>query len=172
MLGASCSLEVSEMVLTEHRNPEQMKESMASVSSKDTSTTGVSTKSVMAEWRSCSAFSLIQKRSNPHSPVKVGSICCWHFPVNQGKCVFMNEVLCWPGASKSINLVPNLHTRITRFNVHHRFRDDHVLRCNTTWKGPPTHYVVTVEGLGDSLPSSQSIMPHHIDGMAGEQLKE
>ena len=29
------------------------------------------------------------------------------------------------------------------------------------------HLVGKAEGLGDSLPSPQSCMPHHIDGMAG-----
>ena len=34
------------------------------------------------------------------------------------------------------------------------------------------HYVGKAEGLGDSLPSPQSCMPHHIDGMAGEEQTE
>ena len=33
----------------------------------------------------------------------------------------------------------------------------------------PPHHTGKAEGLGDSLPSPQSCMHHHIDGMAGEQ---
>ena len=39
-------------------------------------------------------------------------------------------------------------------------------------KEDPSHHVGKVEGLGDSLPSPQGCIPHHIDGMAGEQQTE
>ena len=39
-------------------------------------------------------------------------------------------------------------------------------------KKTPPHHVGKAEGLGDSLPSPQSCMSHHIDGMAGEQQME
>ena len=37
-------------------------------------------------------------------------------------------------------------------------------------KKTPPHHVGKVEGLDDFLPSPQSYMFHHINGMAGEQL--
>ena len=36
----------------------------------------------------------------------------------------------------------------------------------------PSHHAGKAEGSGNSLPSPQSCMPHHIDEMAGEQLIE
>ena len=39
-------------------------------------------------------------------------------------------------------------------------------------KETPPQHIGKAEGLGDSLPSFQSCMPHHIDGMAGEQQME
>ena len=49
MLGASCGLEVSEIVLTEWRNQEETEDVMASASSKDVSNSGVSMESVRME---------------------------------------------------------------------------------------------------------------------------
>ena len=49
MLGASCSLEKVDWVQTEHRNPEETDEGLASASSKDASRSGVLTKSVRME---------------------------------------------------------------------------------------------------------------------------
>ena len=46
VLGASCGIEVSEIVLTEWRNPEEIEDVMASDSSKDVSNLGVSMESV------------------------------------------------------------------------------------------------------------------------------
>ena len=43
MIGANCNLEVLEIVLTEYRKHEETKESTVSVSSKDVSSSGVST---------------------------------------------------------------------------------------------------------------------------------
>ena len=54
MVEASCSLEVSEIVLTEQRNPEEAKDVMASCSSKDVSNSNVSTESVRMESKPCS----------------------------------------------------------------------------------------------------------------------
>ena len=53
MLGASCSLEVSERVLTEHRNPVETNEVMTTGSSNDVSHSGVSVQSVKMESRPC-----------------------------------------------------------------------------------------------------------------------
>ena len=39
-------------------------------------------------------------------------------------------------------------------------------------KKTPLHHAGKAEGLGDSLPSPQSCMLNHVDGMAGEQLIE
>ena len=43
MLGASCSLELSEMVLPEHRKPEETEEGKVSASSKDASSSSILT---------------------------------------------------------------------------------------------------------------------------------
>ena len=53
MLGASWCLEVSEIVLTEHRNPEETEDVIASGSSKDMSNSGVSMESVRMEFKPC-----------------------------------------------------------------------------------------------------------------------
>ena len=54
MLGASCSLELSERVLTEQGNPEETEEDvMASGSSREASNSGVSSESVRMESNSC-----------------------------------------------------------------------------------------------------------------------
>ena len=49
MLGTSCSLEISEIVLAEHRNPEETEEGMVLTSLKDASSSSVSTVSVKME---------------------------------------------------------------------------------------------------------------------------
>ena len=62
MLGAGCSLEMSEMVLTEHKNPE---EGMASTSLKDASSSGVSMETVRMESRPNSeVFNCMVQRAN------------------------------------------------------------------------------------------------------------
>ena len=43
-------------------------------------------------------------------------------------------MICWPGASKFIKMIPNLHSRITRFNPQHRYWVDNVMRWITIWK--------------------------------------
>ena len=54
MLEASCSLELSEWVLSKHRNPKETEEGIAIIPSKDTSSSGVLTESVRIESRPCS----------------------------------------------------------------------------------------------------------------------
>ena len=46
MLGSSCGLELSERVLTEQRNPEEIEDVMSSGSSKEVSNSGVLSESV------------------------------------------------------------------------------------------------------------------------------
>ena len=46
-------------------------------------------------------------------------------------------MLCWPRTYKFINLIPNHHTKITKFNAYERLRVDHVTRCIRTWKRRP-----------------------------------
>ena len=41
MPGANCSLDLLEIILTKHRNPEETEDDMALASSKDTSSSGV-----------------------------------------------------------------------------------------------------------------------------------
>ena len=53
MLGASCSLEVSETVLTKHKKPEETEEGMATASSREASISGKSVESVRIESRLC-----------------------------------------------------------------------------------------------------------------------
>ena len=80
-----------------------------------------------------------------------------------------HKLLCRPGVSKLINLIPNHYTRITRFNAHHRFSVDHVITWNQTWKRRPLPIRSGRQRDWVTLPSPQSCMPHDIDGMAGEQ---
>ena len=54
MLGASCSLEVSEIVQTEQRNPEETEDVMASGSSKEESNSDISMESVRMKSKPCS----------------------------------------------------------------------------------------------------------------------
>ena len=54
MLGASCSLEVSETVLSEQRNPEEMEEVMTSDSLKGVSNSSVLMELVRMESKPCS----------------------------------------------------------------------------------------------------------------------
>ena len=54
MVEANYSLELSESVLPEHRNPKQTEEVMELGLSKDASSSGASTKSVRIESRLCS----------------------------------------------------------------------------------------------------------------------
>ena len=51
-----CSLELSEWILTKHRNPKETGRGMASVSLKDTSSSGVLTEPLRLESRPCSVF--------------------------------------------------------------------------------------------------------------------
>ena len=53
MLGASCSLELSERALTKWRNPEQTEDVMTSGSSKEVSNSGVSRELVKMESKPC-----------------------------------------------------------------------------------------------------------------------
>ena len=75
MLEASCGLELSEWVLTEHRNPEETKEGMASASPKDASSSGLSTESVRIESRPCTksltAWSNNEQSSQPNRLVLI-----------------------------------------------------------------------------------------------------
>ena len=74
-----------------------------------------------------------------------------------------NKLPCRPGVSKLINLIPN-HPQI-------QSQPCHWMEPNPE-KKTPLHHAGKVEGLGDPLPSFQSCMPHHIVGMAREQLIE
>ena len=53
MLGASCGLELSEIVVTEQRNLEETEDVKASGSSKDVSNSGVSMELVRMESKPC-----------------------------------------------------------------------------------------------------------------------
>ena len=135
MLEASCGLEVSEIVLTEWRNPEKTEDVMASGSSKDVSNSVISMESVRMESKPCQGqLWLGLERINPHTPVPEESGKWWHLicepRINMG---MSNKPLCRPGVRNLINLIPSHHTRITRFNAHCRFRVDFVIGWNQTW---------------------------------------
>ena len=68
MLGASCSLEVSEIVLTEWRNPEETEDVKASGSSKDVSNSDVSMESVRMESKPCSKLTTAWSRKESSHP--------------------------------------------------------------------------------------------------------
>ena len=69
MLGASCSLEESETVLTEWRNPDETEEVMPSGLSNNVSNSGVSMISMRMESKLCSmsatAWSIKENPSHP-----------------------------------------------------------------------------------------------------------
>ena len=54
ILGASCSLEVPEMVVTEYKNPDETEETTTSGSSNDVYSSSISMESVRMESRPCS----------------------------------------------------------------------------------------------------------------------
>ena len=57
----------------------------------------------------------------------------WHLTSEPRINVGMsNKLLCRPGVSKLINLIPDHHTRITRCNAHCRFRVNCVIGWNQT----------------------------------------
>ena len=90
MPEASCSLELLEMVLTKHRNPEETEEvSLTSESPKDASSSSVLMESVRMESRQCSKSSTTwSKRSNPNTLVQMGRrLVLTPCPGTQGKCV-------------------------------------------------------------------------------------
>ena len=71
MLGASCSLELSEIVLSEQRNPEETEDIRASGSSKDVSNSGVSRELVRMESKPYSKSQQLGiERNNPHTLVQ------------------------------------------------------------------------------------------------------
>ena len=66
--GASCSLEISEMVLTKHRDHVESEEGPVSALSKDASSPGISTESVKMELRPCSRSSTAWSKKIPSHP--------------------------------------------------------------------------------------------------------
>ena len=68
----------------------------------------------------------------------------WHLTCEPRINVGMsNKLLHRPGVTKLINLIPNHHTRNTRFNANHRFRVDCVIVWNQTWNRRP---LPTIQG--------------------------
>ena len=73
MLGAICSLELSEMVLIEHRKPEENDDGMRLVSSKDAFSSSVLTESVIVKSKPCSKSATAwSKKNSPHTLVQGG----------------------------------------------------------------------------------------------------
>ena len=76
-----------------------------------------------------------------------------------------------PGASKLISLIPNIPQSPGLMPT----ADSESTVASDRTKpetDDPSSPAGKVGGLGDSLPSPHSCMPHHIGGMAGEQLFE
>ena len=133
MLGASFSLELSERVWTEHRNPQETEEVMTYGSWK--------MHPVLIFWQGqwgCNedhAWNLQllgPEKSNPHTMVQVGNshkpkeMCDWATKCSDDQML-----------SKFINLIPNHQTGIIRFNAQHRFGLKCVNSWNKTWKRRP-----------------------------------
>ena len=70
---ASCSLEISKMILIKHRNPVLTEESMVSASQKDASSSSVLMESMKMKSRLCLKSSIAwSTRNYPHIPVQTG----------------------------------------------------------------------------------------------------
>ena len=112
MLEASCSLELSDIVLTKCRNVEETEEGMTSASSKDASSSAVLPDYVRIVSRPCSKSSMAwSKKSNPCSLAWVRSGLMWTpYPWNQDKCVSNNnktEGPLSPVPMVSVSVLPN-----------------------------------------------------------------
>ena len=73
MLGANCNVELSEVVLIEHRNSDETEECMVLVSSRDASSSGVDKVIEDGSRLYSNSSTTWSKRHNPHTPVQVGS---------------------------------------------------------------------------------------------------
>ena len=127
LLGATCSLDLSEWLLTKHTYPEETEEGKVSASN-EASSSHVSTESERIESCPKSEF-LVQKEVilTAWFKWKVGN--SWHLVSESRVNVYSsNEELHQPGASKFVNLKLNYHTRITRFIANHKLRVDNVKR--------------------------------------------
>ena len=78
------------------------------------------------------------------------------------------EVLCQPGESKFINLIPNHQPRVARFNANHRFGINCVMGWSITWNEYPFPPCREGKGIAWLSAKPQSCIPHHIDGRAGD----
>ena len=72
MLGASCGIEITEIVHTKQRNPEETEDVMASGSSKDVSHSGVTMESVRIESKPCSKSATAWSRRNNNYTLVLG----------------------------------------------------------------------------------------------------
>ena len=89
------------------------------------------------------------ERNNPHTLLQAGSglvmkCCLW----NHDKYRIEQKMVCQPGVTKLINLVPNHHTRIIRFHAYHRVNHVIGVELNLEKEIPP-HHEGKVEGFGD-----------------------
>ena len=93
MLRASCSLELFEMVPTEHTNTEDTEEGITSSSSKDTSSSGVLMESMGKESRPHSkSLTAWSKMDSLHTLVQVESgLVLMPYLWNQDKCVIVQK---------------------------------------------------------------------------------
>ena len=150
MFRASCGLELSEMLLAQCSNPRRLKKSWYQVCLRMHPVPTFWWGSLRMESRPCLKFAAALSTkgwpSHPGSSGKWVSVDTLQMN-SRVNTVLNNKALCWPGPSKFINLIPNHHTGITKFNAHHRFRVDCVIRWNKTWQRIPVPKSPTLKGV-------------------------
>ena len=81
------------------------------------------------------------KKSNPHTGSAGSGLVLTPYLWTPGKCVTEQQKCSANEVSKFINLIPNHHIVMTRFNAHDRFRIDCVIGWNQCWKRRPSTVV-------------------------------
>ena len=157
------------MLLTEHRNPDETDEGTPSGSSKWCiklwCLNKVSEHGIQTQFKVCHC--LVHKRIIL-TPWLKSKVDLWCHLANKTKINIQvhPKMPCWPGVGKLINLIPNHHTKITKFNAHHRFRVDHITGCNQTWKRDPSPPWRKGRGIGWLSAEAQKLYtpPHCWNG--------
>ena len=140
---------------TDCRNPEETKETIAWALPKDTSNSSILMESVKMESRQCWKSASAQSKKNT---TYLMLTLCHEARVNVW---LSNKMLCQSGVCvteqqnalpiryrKFINLIPNHNTGISQFNAHHRFRVDHIIGWNQTWRRRPLPPCKEDRGIG------------------------
>ena len=125
MLGASCILDILELVLPESRNPEETDAGLLSSSPKNAARSGVFTDSV----KDCnqSLQLLGPKRSKPHTLVQAGSGLVLIPSHETDKCVRTKDIIC-------ISLKRHLGLKLLLlWNSDKANKISHSVHCNQLW---------------------------------------